>query len=48
MEPLGQWGIEPVPAEARRLGLWDYVVLWGDLGIGLLVLLAGSFLAPGG
>ncbi|MBI4240581.1 MAG: cytosine permease [Candidatus Rokubacteria bacterium] len=46
MEPLGQWGIEPVPAEARRLGLWDYVVLWGDLGIGLLVLLAGSFLVP--
>lgn len=47
MEPLGQWGIEPVPAEARQLGFWDYVVLWGDLGIGLLVLLAGSFLVPG-
>lgn len=47
MEPLGQWGIEPVPAAARRFGFWDYVVLWGDLGIGLLVLLAGSFLVPG-
>ncbi|MBI4562831.1 MAG: cytosine permease, partial [Candidatus Rokubacteria bacterium] len=47
MEPLGQWGIEPVPSEARRLGFWDYIVLWGDLGIGLLVLLAGSFLVPG-
>jgi NCS1 family nucleobase:cation symporter-1 len=40
-------GIEPVPAAKRRLGFWDYVVLWGDLGIGLLVLLAGSFLVPG-
>src|SRR4029079_13501464 len=25
----------------------DFAVLWGDLGIGLLVLLAGSFLVPG-
>ena len=47
LDPFGQWGIEPVPSEARRLGFWDYVVLWGDLGIGLLVLLAGSFLVPG-
>lgn len=46
-DPFGQWGIEPVPPEARRLGFWDYIVLWGDLGIGLLVLLAGSFLVPG-
>jgi len=42
-----EWGIEPIPAEARRLGGWDFFVLWGDLGIGLLVLLAGSFLVPG-
>jgi putative hydroxymethylpyrimidine transporter CytX len=39
-------GIEPVAPSARALGLWDFVVLWGDLGIGLLVLLAGSFLVP--
>ena len=25
----------------------DFVVLWGDLGIGLLVMLAGTFLVPG-
>ncbi len=46
MEGLGQWGIEPVPPAARRLGFWDYAVLWGDLGVGLLVLLAGSLLVP--
>lgn len=46
MEATGTWGIEPTPEAARRLGFWDYAVLWGDLGIGLLVLLAGSFLVP--
>jgi NCS1 family nucleobase:cation symporter-1 len=39
-------GLEPVAPTARALGLWDFVVLWGDLGVGLLVLLAGSFLVP--
>ncbi len=34
-------------ARARdELGAWGFAVLWGDLGIGLLVLLAGSFLVP--
>jgi putative hydroxymethylpyrimidine transporter CytX len=42
-----EWGIEPVPRENRSLGFLDYFVLWADLGIGLLVLLAGSFLVPG-
>src|SRR5437764_10345884 len=42
-----EWGIEPVPPSERKLGFVDYLVLWGDLGIGLLVLLAGSFLVPG-
>jgi nucleobase:cation symporter-1, NCS1 family len=42
-----EWGIEPVPQAERRLGFTDFAVLWGDLGIGLLVLLAGSFLVPG-
>jgi putative hydroxymethylpyrimidine transporter CytX len=46
MENMAQWGIEPVPPPARRLGARDFAVLWGDLGIGLLVLLAGSFLVP--
>jgi NCS1 family nucleobase:cation symporter-1 len=39
-------GLEPVAPEARQLGFWGFAVLWGDLGIGLLVLLAGSFLVP--
>jgi putative hydroxymethylpyrimidine transporter CytX len=39
-------GLEPVTAEARKLGFWGFAVLWGDLGIGLLVLMAGSFLVP--
>ena len=39
-------GLEPVAREGRQLGAWGFAVLWGDLGIGLLVLLAGSFLVP--
>ena len=39
-------GLEPIAREARQLGFWGFAVLWGDLGIGLLVLLAGSFLVP--
>jgi nucleobase:cation symporter-1, NCS1 family len=42
-----EWGIEPVPAASRVLGFRDFLVLWGDLGIGLLVMLAGTFLVPG-
>jgi putative hydroxymethylpyrimidine transporter CytX len=36
-----------VPRKQRVLGFLDYAVLWGDLGIGLLVMLAGTFLVPG-
>ena len=46
MESMAAWGVAPVPRAARDLGFWHFVVLWGDLGIGLLVLLAGSFLVP--
>jgi putative hydroxymethylpyrimidine transporter CytX len=38
--------IAPIPAERRRLGPLDIGVLWGDLGVGLLVLVAGSLLVP--
>lgn len=41
------WGIEPVPPAQRRLRLTDYIILWADLGVGLLVLIAGSLLVPG-
>jgi putative hydroxymethylpyrimidine transporter CytX len=42
-----EWGIESVPKDGRSLAFKDFAVLWGDLGIGLLVILAGTFLAPG-
>jgi len=42
-----EWGIEPVPQSEKRLGFVDLVVLWSDLGLGLLVLLAGTLLVPG-
>src|SRR5207253_4587330 len=40
------WGIRPVPAEYRRLRGLDFAVLWGDLSVGLLVLLTGALLVP--
>ena len=40
------WGIRPVPPEHRRLSGADFAVLWGDLSIGLLVLLTGALLVP--
>jgi nucleobase:cation symporter-1, NCS1 family len=43
---VGGWGIAPIPAERRRLTGLDLGVLWGDLAIGLLVLLTGTLLVP--
>jgi NCS1 family nucleobase:cation symporter-1 len=40
------WGIEPVPERLRVLGLLDLTLLWGSLGVSLLVLVAGTFLVP--
>src|SRR4029450_1751497 len=40
------WGIDPVPPDHRRLSGFDFAVLWGDLSIGLLVLLTGALLVP--
>lgn len=40
-------GIAPIPASARRLSALDLAILWGDLGVGLLVLQAGALLVPG-
>jgi NCS1 family nucleobase:cation symporter-1 len=39
-------GIAPVPRERRVLGALDVAILWGDLGIGLLVLVTGALLVP--
>jgi nucleobase:cation symporter-1, NCS1 family len=40
------WGIEPVPDRFRVLGLADSALLWGNLGVSLLVLVAAAFLVP--
>jgi len=42
-----EWGVEPVPVEHRILRGIDFFVLWSSLGVGLLVLVAGSLLVPG-
>ncbi len=42
----GHWGIEPLPEDKRPLTGVDLAVLWGDLAIGLLVLVAGGLLVP--
>jgi putative hydroxymethylpyrimidine transporter CytX len=41
-----EWGIRPVPLRLKRFGGWDLAVLWGDLSIGLLVLVSGALLVP--
>jgi NCS1 family nucleobase:cation symporter-1 len=40
------WGVRPTPPEVRRLSGLDFAVLWGDLGVGLLVLVTGALLVP--
>ena len=40
------WDVRPVAPEMRRLSGLDLAVLWGDLGIGLLVLVTGALLVP--
>jgi NCS1 family nucleobase:cation symporter-1 len=41
-----EYGIEPVKKEYRYLGFLEYFILWSSLGVGLLVLLAGTLLVP--
>jgi putative hydroxymethylpyrimidine transporter CytX len=40
-------GIEPVAVADRHLKLSDFIILWADLGVGLVVLIAGTLLVPG-
>ncbi len=40
------WGIQPIPMDSRTLGAFDLSILWGDLGIGLLVMVTGALLVP--
>lgn len=44
--PSKEWGVEPVPPERRALSGFDLAILWGDLGVGLLVLVTGGLLVP--
>ena len=40
------WGVTPVPERLRTLSFLDVTLLWGNLGISLLVLVAGALLGP--
>jgi nucleobase:cation symporter-1, NCS1 family len=42
----GSWGIEPVPERLRVLGPLDTGLLWGNLGVSLLVIVAATALVP--
>ena len=40
------WGVTPVPERLRTLSFGDLALLWGNLGVSLLVLVAGALLGP--
>lgn len=40
------WGVTPVPDRLRTFSLFDLAALWSNLGISLLVLVAGALLVP--
>ena len=42
----GSWGIEPVPLRLQVLGGLETGLLWGNLGVSLLVIVAGAILVP--
>lgn len=42
----GSWGIEPVPPRLQVLGGLETGLLWGNLGVSLLVVVAGAILVP--
>ena len=46
MDDTPAWGITPVPQRLRVLGLLDQGLLWGNLGVSLLVIVAGAALVP--
>ena len=45
-EKTPSWGITPVPERLRVLGLLDLTLLWGNLSISLLVIVAAAGLVP--
>ena len=42
----GSWGVDPVPARLHVLSGLDTGFLWGNLGVSLLVIVAGAALVP--
>jgi putative hydroxymethylpyrimidine transporter CytX len=44
MHDTPNWGIEPVPDRLRVLGLLDGLLLWANLSVSLLVIVAGALL----
>jgi nucleobase:cation symporter-1, NCS1 family len=46
MTDTPNWGIEPVPERLRVLGFLDTFLLWSNLSVSLLVIVAGAFLVP--
>src|SRR5262245_66476301 len=42
----GSWGIDPVPPRLRILSGLETGLLWGNLGVSLLVIVAGALLVP--
>jgi len=42
----GSWGVTPVPGRLRTLSGLDLTLLWGNLGVSLLVIVTASFLVP--
>ena len=44
MKDTPNWGITPVPERHRLLSVFDGFLLWGDLSVSLLVIVAGAFL----
>src|SRR5438034_1195267 len=45
-EQTPSWGITPVPERLRVLGLFDSLLLWGNLSVSLLVIVIGALLVP--
>jgi nucleobase:cation symporter-1, NCS1 family len=45
-ERTPSWGIEPVPERLRVLGFFDLTLLWGNLSVSLLVIVAAAGLVP--
>jgi NCS1 family nucleobase:cation symporter-1 len=40
------WGVTPVPERLRVLSFFDSLILWGNLSVSLLVIVAGALLVP--